>query len=225
LELGCLYDPNKVNGPIVTVAQPTNVGNYVEDRKWLTELANSGFTMVINYTALGFKYYDSTFDEDWQREYMENNYVSKDPIVLAALSSVSMTKRWSEIRLPDPWKVFKSSAKYGLIYGVSLSRTRRFRKSMLTASRFDREFTDEEMSSISLWFDNFVDLAAEIVELTDKEIEVVRLLALDKSVNEIAVELDLTAAAVKARLKSARKRVGARSNNSLVDKATRNNLL
>ncbi|MEO1110290.1 MAG: LuxR C-terminal-related transcriptional regulator [Pseudomonadota bacterium] len=220
-----MYNPSDLNGSIVTVDQPTNVGNYIEDRKWISEIANSGFTLIINYTPLGFKYYDSTFDKEWQTEYIEKSYVSKDPIVLSALSSISMTKRWSEIRLPDPWKVFQASAKYGLIYGVSLSRTKGFKKSLLTAARYDREFEDSELQSISDWFDSFVDLASEAVELTEKEVEVVRLLAMDMGVNEIAGELDLTPAAVKARLKSARKRVGCRTNFSLIHKASRASLL
>lgn len=220
-----MYNPSDLNGSIVTVDQPTKVGNYVEDRKWLSEIANRGFTLIINYTPLGFKYYDSTFSKEWQSEYIKNSYVSKDPIVLSALSSVSMTKRWSEIRMPDPFKVFQASAKFGLIYGVSLSRTKGFKKSLLTAGRYDREFTDEEMASISEWFDGFVELASDAVELTEKEIEVVRLLALDMGVNEIALELDLTPAAVKQRLKSARKRVGSRTNFSLIHKASRASLL
>lgn len=207
------------------IDQPFNIRNYIEDRRWLHSMSTSGFTLVANKTPFGVEYFDSTYPEEWQMLYKLRHMVWIDPIVLNAMLYGNSDNRWSEIKLPDARGVWKKARVYGLVYGATFARTRLMNKSLLSVARDDREFTDEEMAALSTWFDGFLTEVDNSLDLTEKEIEVIRLLARDMNIEEVAKNLSLTQSAVKTRLRQARTKAGCKNNTGLIAKASQAQLL
>lgn len=207
------------------IDQPFNINNYLTDRLWLHSMSTGGFTLAVNKTPFGVEYFDSTFPDEWQMLYKQKHFVWVDPIVLNAMWNGNSDKRWSEIKAPDVRGVWKTASVYGLVYGATFARTRAINKSLLSLSRSDREFSDDEMDRLSNWFDKFLNEVDGGLNLTDKEVEVIKLLARDMNIEEIANVLGVTQSAIKTRLRQARGKVGCKSNYSLIAKASQAKIL
>ncbi|MEM8974056.1 MAG: helix-turn-helix transcriptional regulator [Pseudomonadota bacterium] len=68
-------------------------------------------------------------------------------------------------------------------------------------------------------FDSFLSEVDEGLNLSEKEIEVIRLLARDMNIEEISNAREVSQLAVKARLRQARTKVGCKNNYTLIAKA------
>lgn len=209
----------------VKIDQPFNSNNYHRDRAWLHSMTTSGFALVVNKNPLGVEYFDSTYADEWQVLYKQKHYVWVDPIVLNAMLYGNSDKRWSDIKAPDVRGVWKTAKLYGLVYGATFARTRALNKSLLSLAREDREFTDTEMFQLSNWFDQFLQEVDQGLNLSEKEIDVVKLLARDMNIEEVSEALDISQSAIKWRLKQAREKVGCKHNYTLIAKASQAKLL
>lgn len=126
----------------------------------LRELAPPGFVLVFDITWSGPKYTHFEYPQEWRDTYEGKNYFILDPVFYWTMTSKGR-KRWSELRLPDPAKIFEKGKKYDLNFGAVFSMRSKRSRSFLTAARSDREFTDAELVEMNKLFKECVDICSQ----------------------------------------------------------------
>lgn len=190
----------------------------------LGEVSPLGFSAGLHIRFAAPLLYVRTYSDDWCRVYDNNAYALRDPIVFWGLGVRGHT-RWSDIRLPDPFNIFGQARSYGLMYGAVFSCGPITSRSIVGIARGDREFTDAEIESAALIVEALHDSAEPPTELTDAQIEALRLLADGDRHTAAAAKLGISESAFKARLKSARVRLRARTTAQALKRAREYGLL
>ncbi|RFU12969.1 LuxR family transcriptional regulator [Rhodobacteraceae bacterium W635] len=190
----------------------------------LNALAPSGYTVGLHIRFASPLVLKSSYPAAWQQEYQDNAYALRDPLVFWGIG-VSGQTRWSEIRLPDPFSVMEKAKKYGLHYGCVVSCGPITSRSIVGCARSDREFTDDEIDSIAVIARALHEAAAPPADLTKAQIEALRLIADGDRHTAAAAKLGISESALKARLSSARVRLGARTTAEALKKAREFRLL
>lgn len=183
-----------------------------------------GFILVFNMGLRGPQYFHSEYPKAWQREYESRNYTWADPVLFWSVMA-SGARRWSEVPNPDPLGVMKAARRFGLNYGVILSRWVGTKKSVLTLAREDREFTDEEIEFLSLTFARLVDEVKLDSSLSRDEVETLRCVRDGMSQKEIAAAMNAAVPTVKVRLKRSCAKLGAKTSAQAVALAIERNIL
>ncbi|SFN09879.1 LuxR family transcriptional regulator [Thioclava dalianensis] len=196
-------------------------------REMLAELADLsplGFTVGLHIRHASPLLYHSTFPDAWVAFYNENAFYLRDPLVFWGIGMTGVT-RWSEISLPDPFDVIGQAATYGLRFGASTSCGPISSRSMVGIGRGDREFSDQEMLRLQ-------DIAMRLHEentpsdgLTKPQVEALICISNGDRHAAAAAKLGISESALKARLKSARIRLEARTTSEAVRKAREYRLL
>lgn len=181
----------------------------------LHDLAPAGFIIAFNMTFRGPEHMHSAYPAKWREEYEDRNYFAGDPVLTWALIS-SGSKRWSELIVPDVRKVMLRGASFGLKFGAVFSTKRGRKRSFLTMARTDREFTDSEIEQVNAKFQLWCDLVTNRAALTDKELEVLRLLRDGLGQQEIADTLNIAESTVKQRAVNATGKLGANNRTQAV---------
>ena len=176
----------------------------------LEPCAPSGYSAGLHIGATRPLVYRNTYDQQWQDEYETNSYMLRDPTIFWGISKIGSI-RWSEIKLPDPFGVLEKAASYGLIYGAVISCGRITSRSIVEISRNDREFTDAEIWAVSEIVEKLHNAAKPPANLTEAQIEALRLLSEGYRHTAAAAELGISESALKARLKSAKNRLSAQT--------------
>jgi len=166
----------------------------------------------------------STYPAAWQQEYQDNAYALRDPLVFWGIG-ISGQTRWSEIRLPDPFSIMQKAKRHDLLFGAVVSCGPITSRSIIGGARSDREFTDAEIDAIAVVARALHDAAAPPTELTKAQIEALRLIADGDRHTAAAAKLGISESALKARLSSARVRLGARTTAEALQKAREFRLL
>lgn len=154
----------------------------------------------------------NTFPVEWVEKYTIEALALSDPLRHWALTNTGVM-RWSGIIGSASNPVLDAYADFGCRYGAVMSISRKNEKTKRSIgyfSRTDRELTDEEIRDICK-----VLLTAHThdkkLSLTRAQTEALRLSASGLRHKQIAHELQISESAVKARLKSAMERMGART--------------
>lgn len=176
----------------------------------LTQLAPVGFSAGLHIRFASPLIYVRTYDEEWTKVYDENAYALRDPLVFWGLGVKGHT-RWSEIKLPDPFNILGQAQRYGLNYGAVVSCGPITSRSIVGMAHDTREFTDNEIANAVVIVQNLHLAAEPPTELTPAQIEALRLLADGDRHAAAAAKLGISESAFKARLQSARVRLGART--------------
>jgi len=159
-----------------------------------------------------------TYEQAWIDHYTKNGYALRDPMVAWGFFK-NGASRWSEISLPDPFKIFKQAEEYGLKYGVVVSTGPLTSRSICGCARSDREFTDEEIRRIT----NLVQTLHEVTDppdsLTKAQKDALQLIADGHRHAAAAAKLGISESALKARLISARNRLLARTTAEAIQRA------
>ncbi len=184
----------------------------------LDDLAPCGYSVGLHIRYASPLVYKKTFNEEWQKIYDENAYALRDPTVFWGLGVKGAT-RWSAIKLPDPFSIMEKSREFGLLYGAVISWGPITSRSIVGIARDDREFTDEEIDAAVEIVKKLHDLAEPPTELTNAQVEALRLLSDGYRHTAAAAKLGISESALKARLKSARTRLGARTTAEAIRKA------
>ncbi|MXQ06250.1 LuxR family transcriptional regulator [Alphaproteobacteria bacterium GH1-50] len=190
----------------------------------LAAMSPAGFSAGLHIRFASPMVYVRTYDPCWTRTYDENAYALRDPLVFWGLSKKGVT-RWSEIRLPDPFGIMDQARNHGLKYGVVVSCGQLTSRTIVGFARADREFSDAEMAE-GQHIVHALHVAAEPpTELTPAQVEALRLLADGDRHTAAAAKLGISESAFKARLQSARVRLGARTTAQALKKARQYQLL
>lgn len=190
----------------------------------LSELGPMGYTVGLHIRFATPLVYHSTYPAPWVDHYNSHSYYLRDPLVFWGVG-VEGTTRWSAIPLPDPFGVLKKAAGHGLNFGAVCSCGPITSRSIVGISRSDREFTDDEMARLRELTAQLHIAAKPPSELTKAQIEALKCVADGDRHMAAADKLGITESAFKARLQSARVRLGARTTSEALRKAREYRLL
>lgn len=190
----------------------------------LSRLAPMGYTVGLHIRFATPLLYRSSYPTAWVDHYNSHSYYLRDPLVFWGVG-VEGTTRWSAIPLPDPFGVLKKAAVHGLNYGAVSSYGPITSRSIVGISRRDREFTDDELSSLREITVRLHIEAKPPSELTKAQIEALQCIANGDRHSAAAARLGITESAFKARLQSARIRLEARTTSEAIRKAREYRLL
>ena len=190
----------------------------------LGRMAPKGFSAGLHIRFASPMIYMRTYDDAWTKIYDENAYALRDPLVFWGLGGKGST-RWSAIRLPDPFNILGQARNYGLTFGAVVSTGPITSRTIVGIAREDREFTDEEIAETVQIVEDLHIAAAPPTELTRAQKEALRLLADGDRHTAAAAKLGISESAFKARLQSARVRLGARTTAQALKKAREYQLL
>ncbi|MFV2002256.1 MAG: autoinducer binding domain-containing protein [Paracoccaceae bacterium] len=184
----------------------------------LALMAPEGFSAGLHIRFTAPLVLRTTYTESWTRHYKENVFALRDPAVFWGLGTKGST-RWSEIRLPDPFNILGQAREYGLRFGIVVSHGPITSRSIVGLARADREFSDPEIAQAMRITIALHDAAEPPTELTDAMVEALRLLSEGDRHTAAAAKLGISESALKARLKGARIRLGARTTAEALRKA------
>lgn len=184
----------------------------------LDSLAPMGCAVALHIRFATPLYKYSTYPEAWRTIYDENAFGLRDPLVFWGVGVLG-SARWSEIAMPDPFDILGKARDHGLIYGAVGSYGKITSRSLMGIARSDRECTDTEIAEAMQILQKMHDLAAPPSDLTPAMTEALTLVGQGHRHTAAAAELGISESALKARLSSARIRLGARTTAEAVRKA------
>jgi LuxR family transcriptional regulator, quorum-sensing system regulator SdiA len=159
-----------------------------------------------------------TYDQAWLDHYTERGYVLRDPMVAWGFSSEGCV-RWSDPSLMDPFNLFSEAAQFGLLFGATVACGSIKSRTIASFSRSDREFTDEELATLTKKVGHLHDLTEPPEQLTVAQIEALKCIAGGDRFAAAATKLGISESALKARITSARVRLMARTTAEAIQRA------
>lgn len=186
--------------------------------KALAELAPAGYFVGLHIRFASPLMTFQTYDPAWIEHYTAQAYAMRDPMTAWGFSTEGVT-RWSETGLPDPFGIMKEAAEFGLKFGVQVSCGPIASRTIAACARSDREFTDAEMRRIAAIVRKLHDITEPPENLTQAQIEALRLIAAGDRHAMAAAKLGISESALKARLTSARQRLMARTTAEAIQRA------
>jgi len=190
----------------------------------LGEIAPAGYAAGLKLRFSGPALVRDTYPAEWTKHYAESLMAFWDPTVVWALANIGHV-RWSALKIPDPMGVMKQARTHGLNYGVVISLGKLSKRSLLGIAHTDREFTDDEIHHALDIFTRIHKIVTESKLLTKSQLEALKLIAGGDLHAAASDRLGISESALKARLKSARIRLNARSTAEAITRAKEHNLL
>lgn len=184
----------------------------------LAKLAPCGFFFALHIRFALPLLHHQTYPQGWTDHYTEEGYALRDPIIAWGFGQ-NGTSRWSEIEIPDPFDILGQAAKFGMIYGVAVSCGPIKSRTIASACRSDREFTDPEIDEFAQHISRLHDLTEPPKSLTDAQIEALRCIAEGDRHAAAAARLNISESALKARLSAARTNLLARTTTEAIQRA------
>lgn len=151
---------------------------------------------------------------DWVKIYTQRGYLIHDPIIRWAYENTGIA-RWNSLGKSDDKHIVDQASTYGMKYGIIAS----YREDGVDAyrtigsfSRSDREFNGTEITLIYRKLIALHENAIPLENITDAELEVLRMLQRGYMVKQIAAELEVSISAVKGRLRNVKQKLNATTN-------------
>ncbi len=184
----------------------------------LARLAPSGFFFALHIRfALPLLHYQ-TYPQGWTDRYTEEAYALRDPIIAWGFSRIG-TSRWSEIDIPDPFNILGQAKAFGMVYGFAVSVGQMSSRTIASACRADREFSDPEINDFATMISQLHAITEPPKSLTKAQIEALRCIAEGDRHAAAAARLNISESALKARLSSARTSLLARTTTEAIQRA------
>lgn len=184
----------------------------------LARMAPTGFFFALHIRFALPLVSHASYPEGWTDRYTEQAYALRDPIIAWGISTIGAS-RWSEITIPDPFDILGQSRAFGMVYGVAVSCGPLKSRTIASAARDDREFTDSEMAEFAAVIARLHDVTEPPTSLTEAQVEALRLIARGDRYAAAAAKLGISESALKARLASARTTLLARTTTEAIQRA------
>ncbi|MFW8634934.1 autoinducer binding domain-containing protein [Cribrihabitans pelagius] len=193
-------------------ANSTKIANaFAGCRAAINQVSTAGYTLMVNFSIMGYEHFECSFHEKWKEEYDGGNYFLHDPVFQWALLNEGAI-RWSEVALPDPVEILEKSKRYGLAFGAAFSYQTGSKRSMVFLSRHDREVTSDEMQGLNAAVTSFFNSLLPPPSLSAKELEMLRLhVQKELTYEQIANHVGLSLSAVKSSFLRMRQKFGCKS--------------
>lgn len=190
----------------------------------LTRLAPAGYALGLHVRFASAHIMIQTYDTAWIARYTEQGHMLSDPVVAWGFANTGAC-RWSALGMPDPNAILDQAAEFGLHYGVAVAHGPLASRSIGGFARGDREFEDGEIAQILSTVQHLHDQSTPPDSLTNAQRHALRLIARGSRHAEAAAILGISESALKARLKSARERLFARTTAEAIQRAREYKLL
>lgn len=190
----------------------------------LNRLAPKGYALGLHVRFASAHIMVRTYPAAWIETYTERGYMLCDPLVSWGFGSEGAI-RWSEMNYPDPHNIMGQAAEHGLKFGVAVSHGPISSRSIGGFARDDREFTDSEIDQIHQTVKLLHRESTPPESLTAGQHHALSLIAKGYRHAEAAALLGISGSALKARLKSARERLFARTIAEAIQRAKEYKLL
>lgn len=178
-----------------------------------SELADAGFYIAYRVEFLLPEFEYNSLPRAWVLKYTRGGLMMMDPVMRWIYSNTGAI-RWSEIGIEDSHGILGRASEHGLVYGAAISMMDPSEAGLRSFGNFcraDRELTDGDILELTRRLELlFEDLAAPD-DITDAELEALRLVKNGRLIKEVAFELGISEGAVKQRLRSAKDKLGART--------------
>ncbi|MBF9028821.1 LuxR family transcriptional regulator [Rhodobacterales bacterium HKCCE3408] len=184
----------------------------------LAQLTPGGYAVGLHIRYVSPLIVVNTYPAKWQEVYTAKVYGLRDPTLAWGLSHIGV-RRWSEIGLPDPFGILREAAEYGLVYGMIGSVGPLSSRTIVGATRDDREYTEEEMEDIYKIVREMHDVSVPPMKLSKAQVEALRCIADGDRHAAAAAKLGISESAFKARLSSARDKLMARTTAEAIQRA------
>lgn len=188
------------------------------ETKKLANLMPAGFFYALHIRFALPLFHHQTYPQGWTEKYTEEAYALRDPIIAWGFSMTG-TARWSDIEIPDPYDILGQAKDFGMNYGIAVSVGPMKSRSIASASRVDREFTDLEIATFAEVIDRLHDMTEPPNSLTDAQIEALKCVAEGDRYAAAAARLNISESAFKARLTAARTALLARTTTEAIQRA------
>ncbi|SEQ36887.1 LuxR family transcriptional regulator [Loktanella sp. DSM 29012] len=190
----------------------------------LVKMAPSGLFYALHFRfALPLMHYHS-YPRDWTDRYTERAYALRDPVILWGFGN-SGTARWSDIQLPDPENIIGQAREFGMNYGFVVATGSIKSRTIASAARADREFTQSEITQFAKTIETMHRLVEPPGSLSAAQIEALALIAGGDRHAAAAAKLGISESALKARLAAARTNLKARTTVEAIQRARNYKLL
>ena len=186
--------------------------------KRLGKLAPGGFFFALHIRFALPLLHLQTYPQGWTDKYTEEAYALRDPIIAWGFSTIGAA-RWSEISIPDPFEILGQAREFGMVYGLAVSCGPMKSRTIASASRGDREFTDDEIGQFADLIRQLHDITEPPTSLSDAQIEALRCIANGDRHAAAAARLGISESALKARLAAARTALLARTTTEAIQRA------
>lgn len=179
----------------------------------LRKLANKGYYLALR---VGFAFpleEVNQLPKAWVDHYTAHGFMLQDPVMQWVYTHTGAIC-WSDIDLPDPLRIMDQAQTFGLRYGVAVAcddGTKEGARSFGTFVRSDREFDERERRALEGYVARLHHEKAPPSNLTDAEIEALKMVRDGLRLKQIAHDLGITEGAVKQRLKNAKTKLGAQT--------------
>jgi LuxR family transcriptional regulator len=200
------------------------IPNFDDEIAQMHTLAPTGWIMGFNLTYRGPEHLYNAYPEAWRKIYEDRNYFFGDPIAMWTMTHEG-ADRWSNVRIPDIRGVMSAAKKFKLNYGLAISRKVAGKRSFLTLSHPDREFTNEEIARCTTKFNLWTDMVLNRAALTAAELDVLRCFRDGQGQQDTAANLGIAESTVKQRAVKACAKLGAKSRTQAVAIAVARNYL
>ncbi len=127
------------------------MGDEVEIKAILNELEGlcpAGYALAFHVRFATPTFLFQTYSDEWIDIYSQKGFVMVDPTVRWGFENTGAI-RWSDLADDDPSDVLATAARHGLKYGFAYAMDSGGSRSMTSYARGDREFTDDEIATIS----------------------------------------------------------------------------
>jgi LuxR family transcriptional regulator len=177
------------------------------------KLAPAGYYVALR---VGYSFPEEEINclkQAWVEQYTQRGLFIHDPSIRWIYANQGAV-RWSEIALPDPAGVMALARHLDLRFGATISvsgSADRGTRSYGVLFRNDREFEDRELEHAFQALKRLHLHAQSGPTLTDAEAEAIRMRADGLLIKQIAAELAISDSAVKARITSACRKLGAKN--------------
>ncbi len=190
----------------------------------LDRYAEAGYYLAFHIRFSSPLLFFHTYDPAWVRRYTERGYVLRDPAVAWAFATSGAT-RWSDQKIPDPFGIFAEARSYGLRYGITVSHGPLVSRTVANLARSDREFTEDEIGTLSRIIADLHKMSEPRTELTSAQLEALRCIADGMRHAAAANRLGISESALKLRLSTAREKLMARTTAEAIQRAKDTNIL
>jgi len=184
----------------------------------LALLAPGGFFFALHIRFALPLLHHQTYDNAWTDRYTEQAFALRDPIIAWGFSTTG-SARWSEITIPDPFNILGQAKEFGMTYGFAVAAGPIQSRTIASAARSDREFTDDEIEAFAAIIRNLHDITEPPTSLTKAQVDALRCIADGDRHAAAAAKLRISESALKARLNSARQSLLARTTAEAIQRA------
>lgn len=188
----------------------------------IASLAPAGYFIGLRIRAGGADKLFNTYPRKWRLRYGRMSYLLRDPTLAWGYTHTGVI-HWEELAGLDTGGIFSDALNYGLAYGVTVAVGPVDARTIGSLARNDRRVSEDEAAAFHTSLTRLHRYS--VVPVTAKEQHAIRLIAEGRTYAIAAHELGISITALRARLTSARKRLGADTISDLVQVARSRSLL